>query len=122
MIIIETKTKQDNSVQISLLTERQYNLTTSKETLKAFRRFGGSETAQKCYTSLGYTTYKLTSKSPDKTLSTVREFKFYSLGYKEQQIYTNLFKSFDNGLFYLKRFKSGKTFAEVQKIISKKLN
>jgi len=121
MFIIETKTKSDNSVQINLLTEREYNLLTNSDTLKAFRRVGGSETAQRAYTCYGYNVYRLISRSPNRTQKTIREFSFHSLGYKEQQIYNNLFKSFDNGLFYLKRFKSGKTFAEVQQIIKNKL-
>jgi|TARA_R110000772_G_scaffold259372_1_gene376977 hypothetical protein len=131
-LIIETKTslrKNQNtktsylteSVKEKLLTERQYNLTVNKDTLKWFRTLGGSETAQKSYTSYGYVIYKLTSTSPDKEIKNIREFQFYSLDYKEGEIFKNLFKEFKNGLFYLKRFKKGLTIKEVQKVLSSKL-
>jgi len=41
-----------------------------------FRRLGGSETLGRCYTSQGYRVYKVTSKSPCKTMKTIREFNF----------------------------------------------
>ena len=121
MLIIETKTKNNEPTEVNLISEREYNNITSKETLKWFRRLGGSETAQKSYTCYGYKTYKLISRSPDRTQKTVREFSFHSLGYREQQIYNNLFKKFEDGLFYLKRFKEGKTIQEMQQIIKNKL-
>lgn len=58
------------------LTKEQYNRTVSTETQKEFRRFGGSETAQKDYTCFGYLITKLISKSPDKTTKIVRTYKF----------------------------------------------
>lgn len=54
----------------------QYDNITSKDTLKFFRRLGGSETATKAYTSQGYKIVRLVSISPDKQNKTVREFKF----------------------------------------------
>ena len=54
----------------------QYNNITNVDTLKWFRRLGGSETAKKNYTSRGYMITKLTSTSPDRTIKVVREFNF----------------------------------------------
>lgn len=54
----------------------QYNRITNEDTLKFFRRLGGSETATKGYTSEGYKIVKLISTSPDKQNRTIREFKF----------------------------------------------
>lgn len=54
----------------------QYDNITNKDTLKFFRRLGGSETATKAYTSQGYKIVRLVSTSPDKQNKTVREFKF----------------------------------------------
>jgi hypothetical protein len=54
----------------------QYNNITNVDTLKWFRRLGGSETAKKNYTSKGYMITKLTSTSPDRTIKVVREFNF----------------------------------------------
>lgn len=133
MLIIETLTtlnKNPNtkttyiqgSQEKRIVTERQYNLTTKDDTLKWFRRLGGSETAQRSYTCYGYKVYKLTSLSPDRQIKKVREYKFMALAYKEQQVFDNLFKSYDNGVFYLKRFKRGLTLNEVIKVIDKKLN
>ena len=64
-IIIETKTKQvknpstkttylNDGTTKSLLTPKQYNLTTNDDTLSWFRGLGGSETVQRSYTSYGY--------------------------------------------------------------------
>jgi len=48
----------------------------SDDTLKWFRRLGGSESAQRGYTCRGYRVVKLTSTSPNKQSKTIREFKF----------------------------------------------
>lgn len=64
------------SKEVKEITEKQYNSIVSDDTLKFFRRLGGSETATKCYTSRGYKVVKLVSISPDKKLKTVREFQF----------------------------------------------
>ena len=131
ILIIETKTKQtknpntkttffNDNVEASLLTEREYNLTVNDDTLKWFRRLGGSETALKSYTCKGYTCYKLTSTSLNGQSRTIREFQFYSFDWEQGKIYKNLFKSFEDGLFFLKRFKDGKTLNEVKKIINLK--
>lgn len=58
------------------ITNRQYNLICGEDTLKWFRRLGGSETAERGYTERGYLIVKLTSTSPDKQNKTIRTFKF----------------------------------------------
>ena len=65
-----------DSKEVSEVTERQHELTTNDDTLKWFRRFGGSETAQRGYTYSGYVVTKLTSISPDKQTKVIREYKF----------------------------------------------
>lgn len=56
--------------------ERQYSNIVNRNTQQFFRRLGGSETAESNYTCFGYKVTKLTSKSPDRDLKVVREFKF----------------------------------------------
>lgn len=58
------------------VTRKQYNLICGKDTLKWFRRLGGTETAQRGYTCAGYLIVKLTSTSPDKENKIIRTFKF----------------------------------------------
>ena len=65
--------ESEEAKEISL---EQYENITSKDTLQWFRRLGGSETAVKTYTKLGYKTFRLTSTSPDKETKVVRTFKF----------------------------------------------
>lgn len=72
-----TKTTYIKEVEkIKEISLEQYENITSKDTLKWFRRLGGSETATKTYTKKGYKTVKLTSSSPDKQTKIVRTFKF----------------------------------------------
>ena len=132
-IIIETKTNQaknpntkttylNEDITKSLLTPKQYNLITNDNTLRWTRRLGGSETARRSYTAYGYNITKLTSKSPNGYNKIIREFKFLGFNtYKEDEVFNSMFKEYKDGLFYLKRFKSGKTFKEVQTIIKDKL-
>jgi hypothetical protein len=58
------------------ITEREYNLLTNEDTIKAFRRGGGKEHAIRCYTCRGYNIVKLTSTSPSGETKIIREFKF----------------------------------------------
>lgn len=53
-----------------------YSRITKDETLKWFRRLGGSETAQRSYTCRGYNITKLISTSPDKQTKIIRTFQF----------------------------------------------
>ena len=55
-------------------TEESYN--NIVESAPFFRRLGGSETLTRCYTSQGYKVYRLVSKSPCKTMKTIREFNW----------------------------------------------
>lgn len=68
------KSKPD-TVETEVITEDQYRKITDTETLKFFRRLGGSEHATRCYTSAGYLITKLTSKSPCRDVKVVRKFK-----------------------------------------------
>jgi len=67
-VFVETDTKTRD------FDEEYYNNIVSSAPF--FRRLGGSETLDRCYTSQGYKVYKLTSKSPCKTMKTIREFNF----------------------------------------------
>lgn len=58
------------------ITRKQYNNICNEDTLKWFRRLGGSETAQRGYTCRGYLITKLTSKSPYGDTKVIRKFKF----------------------------------------------
>lgn len=58
------------------ITKEEYNNICNKDTLKWFRRLGGSETAQRGYTCRGYLITKLTSKSPCRDIKVIRKFKF----------------------------------------------
>lgn len=68
-IEVETKTEP--------ITEKQYNNITNDDTLRWFRRLGGSETAQRGYTAWGYNIVRLISSSPDRSIKTIREFTFH---------------------------------------------
>lgn len=63
-------------VNKEVLTDKQYNSITSENTIKWFRRLGGSESVQRAYTCAGYKVCKLISKSPDRQTKVIREFKF----------------------------------------------
>ena len=65
-----------DSKKIETVTEKQHRLTTCDDTVKWFRRLGGSETVQRSYTSAGYKVTKLISTSPDRQTKVIREYKF----------------------------------------------
>ena len=58
------------------ITSEQYNNMTNQNTLKYFRRLGGTESAIFGYTCNGYKVTKLTSTSPEKQIKIVRTFNF----------------------------------------------
>jgi hypothetical protein len=58
------------------ITEKEFFNMTNADTLKFFRRLGGSESAIFGYTCTGYKVTKLTSTSPDKQTKIVRTFNF----------------------------------------------
>jgi hypothetical protein len=47
------------------------------DSVKFFRRLGGTETLVKGYTCAGYNPVKLTSTNPDKTARTIRTFNYF---------------------------------------------
>jgi len=55
--------------------ERVHRYITEADTLKWFRRLGGSETAVRSYTPVGYIVTRLTSTNPDRTVRIVRRFR-----------------------------------------------
>ena len=69
-------TNLEESRGVEEITETQYKNICSDDTLKWFRRLGGSESAERGYTCRGYRVVKLTSTSPNKQSKTIREFKF----------------------------------------------
>ena len=126
IILTETRHKkgEQSTTKKEIITKRQFNNITSDETLKWFRRFGGSETAQRGYTSQGYNVYRLISRSPSRDCKTVRDFNFVDFpSYKAEVLFENLLKGMNQeGLFQLKRFKRLLTLDEVKQIINAKLN
>ena len=64
------------SKEVTEVTERQHYLTTNDDTVKWFRRLGGSESLERSYTNQGYKVTKLISTSPDKQNKVIREYKF----------------------------------------------
>lgn len=60
----------------SLITESQYLNITNNDTLKYFRRLGGSESKTECYTCKGYRVSRLVSKNPNRDVKIVRTFDF----------------------------------------------
>jgi hypothetical protein len=58
------------------ITEKEFFNINNTDTLKFFRRLGGSESAIFGYTCNGYKVTRLTSTSPDKQIKIVRTFNF----------------------------------------------
>ena len=74
-----TETRIENgkkTIEVKTIDKEQYNNITDVQTLKWFRRLGGSERARKNYTSKGYLITKLISTSPDKSTKVIRHFNF----------------------------------------------
>lgn len=67
------RSKPDD-VHTETLTEEQYKNMVNVDTMKFFRSIGGSETASRGYTSMGYNVVRLVSCNPDRTVKKVREF------------------------------------------------
>ena len=95
--IIETSTKfakkagtknayKQTEQTVNEITEKQHQLTTCEDTVKWFRRCGGSETVQRSYTNAGYKVTKLISTSPDRETKHVREYKFLYVPTKSENI------------------------------------
>lgn len=78
------------SKEVSEVTSRQHSLATCDDTVKWFRRLGGSETVERSYTSAGYLVTKLVSTSPDKQNKTVREYTFKTVSFPVNYDFENL--------------------------------
>ena len=65
-----------------VISREVYTNITEDGTLKFFRRLGGSETATRTYTPMGYCVTKLISTSPDKKTRVVRAF---DISYEESK-------------------------------------
>ena len=65
-------------ITTKIITPEQYDNIVSDDTLKFFRRLGGSEYVARAHTESGYLIYKLISTSLDKEYKTIREFEFKS--------------------------------------------
>lgn len=65
-----------DSIETSEVTETEHQLATCDDTVKWFRRLGGSESVQRAYTCRGYVVVKVVSTSPDRQRKTIREYKF----------------------------------------------
>tara|TARA_R110002051_G_scaffold177393_1_gene247288 strand:- start:51 stop:350 length:300 start_codon:yes stop_codon:yes gene_type:complete len=73
----DTKTTYiTKSEKTEVITQQQYYNITNNDTIKFFRRLGGSEYIERGYFSCGYGIYRIVSTSPDKQSKTVREFEF----------------------------------------------
>lgn len=66
--LIESETKE--------VTEEMHRNATGNDTVKWFRRLGGSEYREFQYTDCGYKCTKSISQSPDRQQKTIREYKF----------------------------------------------
>lgn len=66
--VVEETTEEINNTQFKRITEA--------DTLKWFRRLGGTETTQRSYTCRGYNITQLTSISPDRQTKIIRQFKY----------------------------------------------
>ncbi len=82
----------ENETQ-EIVNEEHYNNCTCDDTVRFFRRLGGSETLTRSYTKCGYLVTKLVSTSPDKQKRTVREFSF---DYVNPSFQWELEKKFDD--------------------------
>jgi len=58
------------------ITKQEYRNITAAETIKFFKRLGGSESVIREYTCDGYLITQIKSTSPDREKRTVRIFKF----------------------------------------------
>jgi len=66
----------EESKTVESVTLDQHDKATNEDTVKWFRRLGGSESVTKNYTYEGYVVTDLVSTNPDKTKRTIRNYKF----------------------------------------------
>jgi len=67
------------SQEIREVTEQEHENATGKETMRWFKRLGGSESRVMAYTCNGYKCIKSVSISPDRENKTIREYEFKSI-------------------------------------------
>ena len=72
----KAKTDLRKTIETEIINAEQHGRITNDETLRFFRRLGGSETVQRAYTFGGYVVISLSSISPDRTIKKVRQFTF----------------------------------------------
>jgi hypothetical protein len=63
-------------VETKKVTDREHQLATNSDTLKWFRRLGGSEHVTRSYTCVGYVVTQLISTSSDRNTKIRREYTF----------------------------------------------
>ena len=68
------KSKPDE-VKTGTYTQEQYENCTNEETIKWFRRLGGSEHVTRSYTFAGYIPTRIISSDPSRAIRKVRTFK-----------------------------------------------
>jgi hypothetical protein len=76
------------SNKVETITEKQHFL--YFDSVKFFRRLGGSESITNSYTCSGYVGTKLVSTSPDKQTKVIREFKFKDIPLPNNYDFENL--------------------------------
>ena len=67
------KSKPEN-IETGVYNREQYQNCTGDDTLRFFRRLGGSETVVRSYTSQGLIPVRITSCDPSRTIKKVRTF------------------------------------------------
>lgn len=83
-LVTETWVKNPNtkttyileSTETETISAKSVKNMTSPDTLKFFRRLGGTEKVMRTYTCMGYMPYQMTSISPDRQTKKVRKFSY----------------------------------------------
>jgi len=65
-----------STTKTEVIDREQYENITNDDTLRFFRRLGGSEYPIRCYTKHGYLIIQLNSCNPNRTLKRIRHFQF----------------------------------------------
>ena len=82
--IIETLTRYEKvgksfkqiEKEVREISQQHYENATSTDTIKFFKRLGGTERISRNYTCAGYLIEKITSISPNRENKTIREYQF----------------------------------------------
>ena len=65
---------QPDTTETKEISRKFYDNMTSEDTVKFFRRLGGSETVNRAYFSIGYLPQEISSIDPTRTIKKVRTF------------------------------------------------